>query len=638
MNKPADTQSSSAALTEGQGSEVGTDKATGKETVRFDHRSFLKTLTQQPGIYQMYDAAGSVLYIGKAKNLKKRVASYFRKQRQELKTAALVDKIADIHVTVTNTETEALLLEHNLIKQQRPPYNILLRDDKSYPYIYLSSSHEFPQLAFHRGAKKRKGRYFGPYPSAGAVRESMNFLQKVFKVRQCDDSFFSNRSRACLQHQINRCTAPCVNKISREEYQESVRHTIMFLEGNNKTLINELANQMEAASAELQFEVAAEYRDKIQSLQQLQASQYIDGESGDLDIVACEHRAGIVCVQVLFVRGGRVLGSKSYFPKVYLDEQAAQVLGAFISQYYLLDSAREIPREIIVSHALDDRAVIEQALIDKSTRKTTISHQVRSNRAKWLKLATQTAQQNLLSVLANKQTMTQRFEALQEALVLPELPERIECFDISHSSGEATVASCVVFDKNGPVKSHYRRFNIEGITKGDDYAAMRQALSRRYTRIKSGDGVMPDILFIDGGKGQVTQAVEALTELQVTDLLVVGVAKGSTRKAGFEVLIRADSGKEFVMAADSPALHLVQHIRDESHRFAVTGHKQRRDKKRRESPLEGINGVGPKRRRELLRHFGGWQEVGAASVEDLANVPGISQKLANDIYAALHNG
>jgi excinuclease ABC subunit C len=607
------------------------------KTEPFDHRTFLKTVTRQPGIYQMFGGDGKILYVGKAKILKNRLSSYFRPQGLPVKTQALVAKIAAIQVTVTNTEAEALLLEHNLIKQQRPPYNILLRDDKSYPYIYLSA-HEYPRLSFHRGAKKSKGRYFGPYPSAGAVRESLNFLQKVFKVRQCEDSFFSNRSRPCLQHQINRCTAPCVKKVDSENYTDSVRHTVMFLEGKNKTLISELANQMDSASAELEFELAAEYRDKIQSLQQVQASQYIDGESGDIDIAACEYRAGLVCVQVLFVRAGRVLGSKSYFPKVHLEEDEAQILSAFLSQYYLVDTAREVPREIVVSHAIEDQATIEQALTDKGGRKTAISHQVRTNRAKWLKLAAQTATQNLISVLANKQTMAQRFEALQDVLALPETPQRIECFDISHSSGEATVASCVVFDSNGPLKSDYRRFNIDGITGGDDYAAMRQALSRRYTRIKSGDGAMPDILFIDGGKGQVTQAVDVLEELQVNDLLVVGVAKGTTRKAGFEVLIRADTGKEFVLASDSAGLHLVQHIRDESHRFAVTGHKQRRDKKRRESPLEGIAGVGPKRRRELLRHFGGWQEVASASAEDLANVPGISEKLANDIYAALHNG
>lgn len=607
------------------------------EVKGFDHDLFLKSVTQLPGIYQMYGRDGAILYTGKAKNLKKRLSSYFRKTGLEPKTAALVSKIASIEVTVTHTETEALLLEHNLIKQQHPPYNILLRDDKSYPYIYLSTQNEFPRLSIHRGAKKKQGRYFGPYPSASAVKESLHFLQKVFRVRQCEDSFYKNRSRPCLQYQINRCSAPCVNKISASEYEDLVRHTVMFLEGNNKSLISELADNMEQASSDLCFEQAADFRDKIQSLQQVQASQYIDGETGDIDIAACNYRAGVVCIQVLFIRGGRVLGSKSYFPKVYLDEDEPQILEAFLSQFYLVETGREIPREIILSHKLDGGQVLEQALSSKSGRKTQFSTAVRSNRAKWLKLAIETAKQNLTGHLANKQTIYQRFEALQDVLDLAEIPQRLECFDISHSSGEATVASCVVFDTNGPLKSDYRRFNIEGVAPGDDYGAMRQALSRRYTRIKSGEGAMPDILFIDGGKGQVTQAINVLEELQISELLVVGVAKGTTRKAGFEVLHRADNGREFVMPSDSVALHLVQHIRDESHRFAITGHKQRRDKKRRESPLEGIPGVGPKRRRELLRHFGGWQEVSTASADDIAKLPGISEKIANDIVAALQN-
>jgi excinuclease ABC subunit C len=629
-NKQATPQHDKSVMDDQNGAE--------KSRARFDHHSFLKSVTAKPGIYQMYDDAGNILYTGKAKNLKKRLASYFRSQGLAVKTRALVAKIATIEVTVTRTETEALLLEHNLIKQQRPPYNILLRDDKSYPYIYLSLQHQFPRLSIHRGAKKPQGRYFGPYPSVGAVKESLNFLQKVFKVRQCEDSFYNNRSRPCLQHQINRCSAPCVNSVTPDDYAASVRHTMMFLEGKNKSLIKELADTMEAAAKNLAFEIAADCRDKIQFLQQLQASQYIDGESGDLDIAACEHRAGVVCIQVLFVRGGRVLGSKSYFPKIYLDEDEPQILEAFLSQYYLVDGAREIPAEIVVSHPLESSSALAEALAEKMGRKTLINSQVRSHRAKWLSLARETAKQNLSGHLANKQTIQQRYEALQDALKLPELPQRLECFDISHSSGEATVASCVVFDANGPLKSDYRRFNIEGITAGDDYAAMQQALSRRYTRIKSGESQLPDILFIDGGKGQVKQALAVLEELQINELLVVGVAKGTTRKAGFEVLYRADSGEEFVLPADSAGLHLVQHIRDESHRFAITGHKQRRDKKRRESPLEGIPGVGPKRRRELLRHFGGWQEVSSASIDDLATIPGISEKLAKDIYAALHNG
>ena len=607
----------------------------------FDHQTFLKSTTERCGVYQMYDAGGKILYVGKAKNLKKRLSSYFRKQGLASRTAALVSKIASIEVTVTNTEIEALLLEQNLIKQQRPDYNILLRDDKSYPYIFLSSEQEFPRLKSHRGAKRAKGRYFGPFPNASAVKQSLNFLQKVFKVRQCEDSFFKNRSRPCLQHQIDRCSAPCVNKIDSEHYAEDVRHTVMFLEGKNKTLIKELADQMEASAQALEFEQAGVYRDQIRQLQRVQASQYIEGEGGDIDIAACEFRGGSVCMQMLFVRGGRVLGSKSYFPRVYLEEDKPQIIEAFLSQYYLASEtpklrAEGMPKEIIVSDPLEDSQSLSAALSEFYDRKITISSQVRSHRSKWLKLATETASQNLTSHLANKQTQLQRFEALQDMLDLPELPARIECFDISHSSGEATVASCVVFDSNGPLKSDYRRFNIEGITPGDDYAAMQQALMRRYTRIKSGEGALPDILLIDGGKGQVKQAVDVLEELQIVDLLVIGVAKGTTRKAGFEVLYRADTRQEFVMPGDSIALHLVQHVRDESHRFAITGHKQRRDKTRRESPLEGIPGVGPKRRRELLRHFGGWQGVSAASVDDMAALPGISKKLADTIYAHLH--
>ena len=603
----------------------------------FDSKDFLQSVTHQPGIYQMYDTGGEILYIGKAKDLQKRLASYFRSQGLAPKTRALVARIHSIQVTVTNTEIEALLLEHNLIKQQRPPYNILLRDDKSYPYIFLSS-HEFPRLSIHRGAKRAKGSYFGPYPSAGAVKESLGFLQKTFKVRQCEDSFYNNRSRPCLQHQINRCSAPCVNLVSSEDYADDVRHTRLFLEGKSQLLTTELADRMDAAAGQLDYEKAAEYRDQIQSLQQLQAKQYIDGESGDIDIVACEHRAGAVCIQVLFVRGGRVLGSKSYFPRVYLDEGPEQILEAFLGQYYLGDGGgHEAAREIVTSHAVDNKQALVAALSERAGRKITISQQVRSSRAKWLQLASETASHNLSGFLANKQTLYHRYEALQDLLSLAEMPQRMECFDISHSSGEATVASCVVFDSNGPVKSDYRRFNIEGITGGDDYAAMRQALKRRYTRIKSGEGITPDILLIDGGKGQVKQATEVLEELQVTDVLVIGVAKGTTRKAGFETLSRSDSGQEFVLRSDSPALHLIQHIRDESHRFAITGHKQRRDKQRRESPLQAIAGVGPKRRKELLRHFGGWQAIAQASIDDLARVPGISEKLAKNIYAELHN-
>lgn len=608
------------------------------ETIAFDYKRFLKTATTKPGIYQMYDASNKLLYVGKAKNLKNRLASYFREKGIAIKTQALVAKIANIQVTVTNTEAEALILEQNLIKKNRPPYNILMRDDKSYPYIYLSTDHRYPQISIHRGLKKGKGRYFGPYPSAGAVKDSLSFLQKVFQVRQCDTSFFNNRSRPCLQYQIRRCAAPCVEFVSPETYAESVQQTIMFLEGHNKTLIKQLADNMDKAAAELRFEDAAQIRDKIQQLQKIQATQVIDNESGDLDIFSCAHQAGAVCVQVLFVRQGRVLGSNSYYPKTHLDEAASGILTAFIAQFYLSsDAGRVIPSQIVCSDEPDDAAVLQQALGESANKKVSIDCRVRSQRLQWLQLANKTASQNLLSHLAAKQTLVSRFQALQSVLDLDKAPQRLECFDISHSSGEATVASCVVFEQSGPVKSDYRRFNIEGITAGDDYAAMHQALKRRYQRVKSGEQKMPDILFIDGGKGQVTQAINVLDELEIQGLMVIGIAKGTTRKAGFEYLYRPDTGEEFVLASDSVALHLIQHIRDESHRFAITGHKQRRDKKRRESPLQGIPGVGPKRRKDLLRYFGGWQEVVAASMDDLAKVPGISRNLAETIYTALHN-
>ena len=602
-----------------------------KPAVVFDHQIFLKSVTEHPGIYQMYDVAHEPLYVGKAKNLRKRLSSYFRQTGLAPKTQALVARIASIEVTVTNTETEALLLEQNLIKKLRPPYNILLRDDKSYPYIFVSD-HPFPRIAVHRGAKRGKGRYFGPYPSALAVRDSLSFLQKVFKMRQCEDSFFNNRSRPCLQYQINRCTGPCVNKVSEEEYAESVRHTTMFLEGKNQSLINELANAMEQASADLAFEHAAELRDMIQQLQQVQSSQFIEGESGNLDIIACELRGGSVCVQLLFVRDGRVLGSKSYFPRMPLDSDEGEVISAFMAQYYI-GNQRELPAQIVVSHAVEDVEAVAQALSDNAGRKVTVAHGVRSHRAKWLALAANTASQNLNNQLASRESMRVRYESLMGLLQLESAPMRMECFDISHSHGEATVASCVVFDSDGPLRADYRRFNIKGITAGDDYAAMHQALTRRYQRVKNGDAPMPDILVIDGGKGQVQQAREVLETLGIASLLVLGVAKGPTRKAGFEQLIRGDNGHVFTAPSDAPGLHLLQHIRDEAHRFAVTGHKQQRDKKRRQSVLEAIPGIGPKKRRELLRHFGGRQEIAAASVDDLMKVPGINEKLARDIYA-----
>ena len=601
----------------------------------FDSAAFLKQLTKRPGVYQMYDAQEKLLYIGKAKNLKNRVSSYFRATGLSVKTRSLVAKIADVQITVTNSETEALLLEQNLIKEYRPPYNILLRDDKSYPYIFISDKDTYPAVRFSRGAKRKSGKYFGPYPSGGAVRDSLNLLQKIFRIRQCEESFFKNRSRPCLQYQIKRCTAPCVEAISPQEYQEDIKHAAMFLEGKNKAVMDEIAQEMEAASEQLNFEQAALYRDQLVSLQKVQEQQYVTGLQGDADVIGCDLQPGGVCLHMLFVRGGRVIGSKSHYPKVSIEETRDEIVSAFIAQWYL-GAQREIPAYIITPFELSDEDCLKAALAEARDKKVTLSHNVRGERSGWQKLAQTNAEQQLSSYLANKKNIYNRYLELQELLGLDDIPTRLECFDISHSSGEATVASCVVFDKNGPLKSDYRHFNIEGITPGDDYAAMYQALHRRYSRIKKEEAKLPDLLIVDGGKGQVTQAMEVLDELQIAQVLVIGIAKGPTRKAGFEVLISGDAGDETVLENDSGALHLLQHIRDEAHRFAITGHRARRGKARKRSVLEDIPGIGPKRRRELLRHFGGIQEIQRASVEEIAKVSTISLTIAEEIYSALH--
>jgi excinuclease ABC subunit C len=598
----------------------------------FDPKAFLKTLSSHPGVYRMLNATGEVIYVGKARNLVKRVGSYFTRSVTSPKTRAMVSQIANIEVTVTNTENEALILENNLIKELRPRYNVLLRDDKSYPYIYISAD-GFPRMAFHRGAKRAKGRYFGPFPSAGAVRETLNLLQKVFRVRQCEDSFFRNRSRPCLQYQIKRCTAPCVGYVSEEEYAEDVRHAVMFLEGNDSQVIDELVGRMEQASAALQFEQAAVLRDQIATLRRIQQKQYVSGAGGDLDIIVADVKNGVGCVQVFFIRGGHHLGNKTFFPKHTQEADAAEVLSAFLPQYYL---GKPVPNEVLVNQVLEEKEWLESVLAEQAGRKVSISHNLRGDRARWLEMAEANLEQALARQLVNKSGLRQRYEALQDTLVLEDLPQRLECFDISHTQGEATVASCVVFDQEGPRKSDYRRFNIEDITPGDDYAAMHQALTRRYTRLKKGEGKLPDILFIDGGKGQLTQAREVMDELQVTDVTLVGVAKGPERKAGLETLFLSGQSEPIILPADSPALHLIQQIRDEAHRFAITGHRQRRAKARGKSPLEGVPGVGAKRRRDLLNQFGGWQEVARAGVDDLAKVKGISRELAQRIYDAFH--
>jgi excinuclease ABC subunit C len=599
----------------------------------FDGKAFVRHLTQSPGVYRYFDADGELLYVGKAGNLKKRVGSYFLKPRMEPRIGAMVAQIARAEITVTRTEGEALLLESQLIKSLKPRYNILLRDDKSYPYIYLSSGEDYPRLAFHRGARNLPGKFFGPYPSTFAVRESLGLMQKLFKVRQCEDSYFRNRSRPCLQHQIGRCTAPCVQLIGVDDYRSDVRHAEMFLQGRSSAVIDELAGAMEQASAALQFERAATLRDQVAALRRLQAEHHVQGASADMDVIACRIEGAMACVSVLFFRNGISLGSRDFFPRLPLDAEPGDVLTQFIAQYYL---DRPAPRELIVGEAIADLQILIELLTQQSGHAVDIKSSVRGDRARFLQLAERNAQASLTSRLASRQTLGARFEDLQRLLELAQSPRRIECFDISHTRGELTVASCVVFGPEGAEKSHYRRFNISGITPGDDYAAMHQALTRRFRKLAEGEGIKPDILLIDGGSGQVAQSLEVLRTLGVGGIEVVGVAKGPGRRAGEETLVLADSGRTLHPGSASPALHLVAAVRDEAHRFAISGHRKRREKARERSVLEDVPGVGARRRSALLKAFGGLAGVEAAGIEELMRVKGIDRGLAERIYASLH--
>ena len=604
----------------------------------FDGKAFVSTLTSSPGVYRHFDAAGELLYVGKAGNLKKRVGSYFLKPRMEPRIAAMVAQIASVEITITRTEGEALLLESQLIKSLKPRYNILLRDDKSYPYIYLSGREDYPRLAFHRGSRNLPGRYFGPYPSTYAVRESLSLMQKLFKVRQCEDSYFRNRSRPCLQHQIGRCTAPCVQLISVEDYRSDVRHAEMFLEGRSNAVIDELGEQMEQASNALQFERAAKLRDQVAALRQLQAQHHVQGASADMDVIACCIESGLACVSVLFFRNGISLGTRDFFPRLPLDAEPADVVTQFIAQYYL---DRPVPRELILGQPLADQQILAELLSEQAGRTVELKSSVRGDRAQFLQMAERNAQASLTARLASRQTLGTRFDDLKKVLGLTSLPRRIECFDISHTMGELTVASCVVFGPEGPEKSHYRRFNISGITPGDDYAAMHQALTRRFRKVAEGEGARPDVLLIDGGSGQVAQALDVLQALGVTGIEVVGVAKGPGRRAGEETLIlaRHEAGsldRELHPGSSSPALHLVAAVRDEAHRFAISGHRKRREKARERSVLEDVPGVGARRRSALLKAFGGLQGVESAGIEELMQVKGIDRGLAERIYASMH--
>jgi excinuclease ABC subunit C len=603
-------------------------------TAEFDVKAFLKTLTQRPGIYKMIDAKGEIIYIGKAKNLKNRVSSYFRSNAASPKQTAMVTKVAAIEVTVTHTEGEALLLESQLIKRHKPRYNISLRDDKSYPYVFISSFHDFPQLSYHRGAKKRKGKYFGPYPSASAVKETLKLLQKIFPVRQCEDSYYNARSRPCLQHQIERCTAPCVGLIGKEQYQADVDSTILFLEGQGGLLIDSLVAKMEAAAAKLDFEEAAAHRDQIQRLRAVLEKHFVQGEKGDVDIIACAAKGDAACVQVFFIRNGQNLGNRQFFPKIGDDNDPSVILQAFISQYYL---DKSVPHELIVSHLLPETELLSEVLSGQAKHAVAIAANVRGERQKWLQMAITNADNALAAKLADKQGLYARFLSLQQELGCAEVPKRLECFDISHTQGEQTVASCVVFDREGPVKSDYRRFNIEGVTGGDDYAAIHQAVLRRFKRLKQGEHPAPDILLIDGGKGQVGEAQKALAELEINNVMIVGVSKGPDRKAGMEKIILPDREQPLDVTPGASALLLIQHIRDEAHRFAITGHRQRRGKAKQQSVLENIAGLGPKRRQILLKQFGGLQGVSSAGVDALAGIEGISRQLAQRIYDIFHH-
>lgn len=603
----------------------------------FDHKAFLKSLTQQPGVYRMYNQKQEVIYVGKAKNLKKRVSSYFKSNLDSPKTISLVRQIADMDVTVTHSETEAYILENNYIKKYKPRYNVLLRDDKSYPFIFLSG-HKHPRLAIHRGARRESGEYFGPYPSAWAVRESLRLMQKIFPVRQCEDVYYKARTRPCLQHQLKRCSAPCVEGfVSEDEYQQQVNLARMFLKGKSHQVIDTMVGLMEESSCNLEFEKAARYRDQIAALRKVQEQQWVSGDQDELDVFGFAYRNGIASIQAFFIRDNKLLGSKSYFPKVpSSEEDEKDVFHSFLLQFYLAGN-KSIPKQIVLPMKLDDADAISTLLGKEAGHKIQFFYGARDEKKRYLQLANTNAENALEAKQAHQKSVRARFLELESILELQQPLQRMECFDISHTSGQQTVASCVVFNREGPLKADYRRYNIEGITPGDDYAAMSQVLKRRY-KTSVAEEKIPDIVFIDGGKGQLAQAEAFFEQWQgARTPLLIGIAKGTSRKPGLETLIMAGSHDTIPMPANSAALHLVQHIRDESHRFAIAGHRHKRQKVKTQSKLESIPGVGAKRRQSLLKYLGGMQEVLNASSEQLANVPGISPDLASLIYDHLHN-
>lgn len=604
---------------------------------QFDSRLFLKHVTTQPGVYRMLDASHQVIYVGKAKNLKNRLSSYFQKNLSSVKTKALVAQIANIEVTVTETETEALILENNLIKEYLPKYNILLRDDKSYPYI-LITDHKHPRLTMHRGKKRFKGEYFGPFPSAGAVGQSLRIMQKVFPVRQCEDGFYKVRSRPCLQHQLKRCSAPCVDGyVTDEQYQEQVELVKTFLAGKSQDVIDTLINKMEKASEQLHFEDAAFYRDQISALRKVTEQSNVSGTIDEIDVLAFSQDKGLCTVHVLYIRDQKVLGSKNYSPTVPPDSDPSEVITSFISQFYLNGvGGQNIPKTIIVPTLTEDVDELAEAISQIRNRKVELIKPQRGEKYKYYQLAQKNADIDLATKLADGRAISSKYKELCDVLKIPNI-QRMECFDISHTFGEYPIASCVVFGPEGPQKSDYRRYNVKGVKGGDDYGAMEFALNKRYKNVNSAENV-PDILFIDGGKGQLNKAEAFFSDWPLDKApIIVGIAKGEGRKPGLETLYLNAGAVEIDLPATSMALHLIQHIRDESHRFAITGHRNKRNKAKTQSVLQDIPGVGGKRRQALLKNFGGLQGVMAAKVEDLAKVTGISKQMAQEIHAFLHD-
>jgi excinuclease ABC subunit C len=605
------------------------------ESKEFEPKDFIGNLPRRPGVYRMYGSDAELLYVGKARSLRDRVGNYFLASNVDPKVQALVGHIARIEVTLTNSETEALLLEYNLIKEHKPRYNIVLRDDKSFPYIYLPSGHEYPRLVFYRGARNLPGRYFGPFPSAGAVKETLQSVQKIFRIRNCRDTFFENRSRPCLQHQIGRCSAPCVKLIAREDYARDISAAVKVLEGRNDEVNGELAGAMEKAAEALQFERAAALRDQLAALKQVQAQQIVTAEGDrDIDVFALVGEPGEYAITVMIIRGGRNLGATSYFPKGALTEPN-EALASFLMQYY---ASTPPPPEILVNVELAEGEALVDALVTRAGTATRIWRPARALPARWIAMTVENASQALRMRRARRADIEGMLVALAALLGLPQAPRRLECFDISHTAGEGTVASCVVYGPEGPMKKEYRRFNITGITPGDDYGALRQALKRRYERVRAGEVVAPDVLLIDGGLGQISEVHAELEQLGFGTLKLVGVAKGADRKAGQERLFVHGDATPLVPGPDSPALRVIQRIRDEAHRFAITGHRKRRARRHNESVLETVPGLGPAKRRALLRHFGGMQGLLRAGVVDFEAVSGIGTTLARTLYDHLHPG